>query len=166
MKPALRGSPLVMLERLGNTQTHTQTHTLWESETGCSRTRRITPNYKSRYLLMGFDRAISMNKHSPCFCVFSFKTPLPEVLSFHLLSIISQPLKRRFQPFHFTACPACFHRDRAAVWKEIAATVSLLPLFNLAVMGTHADEAFWAPSRSSRHVRGILPFIHFLMHSN
>lgn len=112
-----------------------------------------------------------MNKHSLCFCIFSFKKKkkkaLPEVLPFHLLNIISQPLKGSFQPFHFTACPACFsQRQKRRFKKGTVVTVSRSSLFSLAAIRTHTDEAFRAPSLSPRHVRGILPFIHFLMHSN
>lgn len=71
--------------------------------------------------------------------------------------------KKTLSTVHFTACPACFHRDAALVWKDI---VSWLSLFNLAAIRTHTDEALPTLSLSSHHVKGILPFIHFLMHSN
>lgn len=110
-------TPPVTPERPGK-RTDAQTHTWMYARMY----RMIKSSSTSRCLSTQSDTEIGMNKHSLCFHIFSSqkkkKKNLPVVLPFHLLNIISQPLKGSFQPFHFTVCPACFSQRQSTGLKR------------------------------------------------
>lgn len=136
----------------------------WQIALTWNRMEYITPSQKNAilwYLSVQFDTEITMTAYFLYLCIFSFKNPSPKVLPFHLLNIISQSLKDAFN--HFTSQHVRHVFTQTHWFGNIAL---LLPLFNLAAIRTHTDEAFRALALSSHHVKGILLFIHFLMHSN
>lgn len=99
-----RSSPLVIPGRLENTRMHKHHN------------KREMSLRKGSLVL--YAKLKLMNKHSHRFCIFSFKKPSPKVLPFHLLNIISQPLKKMLSTISLHSMSSMFSQSQSTGLKR------------------------------------------------